>query len=332
MNVCPHTPNYPDLSTVPSLQEALSHCTIAEDDEKVKRQRALTSKDGGSTRLDSAYWSQLNDAQRAAVVAHERAHPAIGMNVDCEGCADKVGGYYMRAWGFAPSIVRESFAGLRVGRGQDQGHIADNAAEGAKAAERGLAARGLLGLPSAKLAARLRPPVTLHKATTKAVVKTPQLPAIPPQRPTTIVTTSAAADGSGSPLTPEASHVEIAATAVQVSPPSVSVSTEANVAVPAPASSAPVIGGTRGAGAGVGILPPVRDDGPSIALDPPIVGDSLPAPATPPPPPASDIAGDVVSTVLGESARPHAGKVLIAAGIAATLAVILVIVVRRASK
>jgi hypothetical protein len=138
--------------SVPTLEDAMSHCSLVDGDESVAKQRALTAADGLTTRIDNSYWTGLDDAQRAAVVAHERAHPTIGMEVDCEGCADKVGGYFMRAWGYAPYVVHRSFDTLRVVRDRQHGHIADNARCGAKAAEQALAGRGLLGAPSAKLA------------------------------------------------------------------------------------------------------------------------------------------------------------------------------------
>jgi len=152
MSACPHTPKYPDIMSVPTLEDAMSHCSLVDGDESVAKQRALTAADGLTTRIDNSYWTGLDDAQRAAVVAHERAHPTIGMEVDCEGCADKVGGYFMRAWGYAPYVVHRSFDTLRVVRDRQHGHIADNARCGAKAAEQALAGRGLLGAPSAKLA------------------------------------------------------------------------------------------------------------------------------------------------------------------------------------
>lgn len=309
MSDCPHTPDYPDLSKVPTLQDAMSRCKLVEDQPEVAMQRALTSVDGVTTRIDSPYWATLDDAQRAAVVAHERAHPEIGMKVNCEGCADKVGGYYMRAWGYAPAVVQHAFSSLRVQRRQDHGEIGANAAAGAQAAERGLAARGLLGKSPTAISAAL----LAQRAKAEAPVSSKQ-------------TQTTSAVPSTTPTTPQV-RVPIVDAAIgtqtQGSPPSTDAATHAGV----PAASAQLDPGGPNA------------DTPFPAL--PVGGDpAAPLPSTlngPPPAPGSntggtDVAGDIVASVLGESARPHAVPVLIAAGVGATLAIILVLIVRHASK
>ncbi len=283
MSACPHTPTYPDPMRVPSFEECKSRCSIVEDDPKVAKQRALTSADGQTTRIDSAYWQTLTDAQRAAVMAHERGHNGIGMAVNCEGCADKMGGYYMRAWGFSPNVVRSAYVALKVGRKIGEGNIADNAMTGARAAEQALAGRGLLGLSSIDLAsARLTAAQAAAAATTtKAGASSPLKPTAPSAvSPATI---PARAPGSGSVIDPGGPP-----TAAQVEPPSI------DSVVPAETVKTPDTTSTDSLNAG--------------------------------------FAGDAVATVLGPDARPHTGKVLIAAGIAATLALILVVVVRHASK
>ncbi len=305
MSACPHTPKYPDLTTLPSFEECMSRCRLVEDDEKVAQQRALTSADGQSTRIDAPYWQKLSEAQRAAVVAHERAHPAIGMDVACEGCADKVGGFYMRAWGYAPQVVSQAFSELRVQRKRDHGQIVDNATEGARAAEKSLASRGLLGKSTLDTATALR---AAKLATTK--VADASKPA----------TDTSESKGSRSPLTTKAPPAASpTGTKAEPASPSVGVNRVADLAAPA------TLGESRLAEAEKDAAQTPNTDGSLPALpaasghveitDPSFVG--------------HDVVGDVVSAVLGESARPHAVKVLIGAGVAATLAIILVIVVRR---
>lgn len=281
MSDCGHTPKYPDLHSVPTLQECMSHCQIVADEPSVARQRALTSEDGETTRLDQGYWSGLNDAQKAAVIAHERAHPCIGMQVNCEGCADKVGGYFMRAWGYCPSVVRSSFASLRVQRKPEHGNIADNAYHGARYAERGLAERGLYGASSL--------------AVTDALAKERALLPSSAIKPTTTTSTA---------------------------PP------------PTPAT-APATGSTTASGTGSTPLKPIAQ-APLTPTQTAAQGSSPGAPATATESAPVDalnagVAGDVVSAVLGENARAHTGKVLIAAGAAAMVAIVLVVLVRRRS-
>lgn len=308
MTACPHTPKYPDLSSIPSLEECQSRCKLVEDDPKVAEQRALTSKDGQTTRIDAPYWQKLSDAQRAAVIAHERAHPAIGMEIDCEGCADKVGGFYMRAWGYAPAVVTRAYSDLHVARRYEHGNIVDNATEGANAAERGLAARGLLGKTSAQTALALRAAAKKATDTATSAGRTPL--AASTKEPTA----PSPSDTKAQPASPSVAASRLAGVAVQAAEGESKLA-EANAA----AQETPNADGS--------LLPAPPSDPERIVITDPSFG-TTPSPS-PTAPPASDIAGDVVSAVLGESARPHAGKVLLGAGLAATLALVLVIIVRR---
>jgi len=327
MTDCPHTPEYPDLAQVPTLQDALSHCSLVEGDENVAHQRALTAADGVTTRIDQPYWQKLDDAQKAAVVAHERAHPQIGMKVNCEGCADKVGGYYMRAWGYSPDVVQHAFSSLRAKRGQDQGTIGDNAVVGAQAAEKGLAARGLLGAPSAVVRNTLL--AQRQKLTqAKPAASLPSL-AQPTQPVKKTDTTKPVSDTH--PLTPSPTQPQTPAqtgTAAQGSAPSTDATTQAGVSLDGLTSAATLDPG--GPGDSIITTTPI-DALPQQQLTVPDA-----TPQTGPNAGASsggtDIAGDIVSSVLGESARPHAVPVLIAAGVAATIAVVLVVLVRHATK
>ncbi len=315
MKDCAHTPKYPDLTTLPSFEECKSRCSLVEDDTKVAQQRALTSKDGQTTKIDAPYWQKLNDAQKAAVVAHERAHPAIGMDEDCEGCADKVGGFYMRAWGYAPQVVQHAFSSLRVQRKREHGEIGANAAAGAQAAERALAERGLLGKSSTDIALNLRASKLAAQATADA------------SKPATATTQS---KGSRSPLTTKAPPAASpAGTKAEPASPSVGVNRVADLATPS------TLGESRLAEAEADARQTPNTDGslPSLPSSDGVAGPNVQIddPGSKTPVAGRDIAGDVVSAVLGEDARPHAVKVLIGAGIAATLAIVLVIVVRRSA-
>lgn len=309
MSDCPHTPDYPDLSKVPTLQDAMSRCKLVEDQPEVAMQRALTSVDGVTTRIDSPYWATLDDAQRAAVVAHERAHPEIGMKVNCEGCADKVGGYYMRAWGYAPAVVQHAFSSLRVQRRQDHGEIGANAAAGAQAAERGLAARGLLGksptaISAALLAQRAKVEAPVSSKPTQTTSAVPSTTPTTPQVRVPIVDAETGPQAQGTAPSSDAdTHAWVPAASAQLDPGGPGKSTVETL----PASgSAPL---------------PSTLNGP-----PPAPGTTAGSTG------GTDVAGDIVASVLGESARPHAVPVLIAAGVGATLAIILVLIVRHASK
>lgn len=271
MTACRHTPKYPDLASIPSMQEALSHCSLSTDDEKVAKMRGLTSKDGATTKLHKPYWDTLNDAQKAAVLAHERAHPEIGMDVSCEGCADKVGGYLMRAWGYGPDVVQRSFHSLNVQREQDHGTIGANASEGAYAAERALAARGLLGVATSVVEQRLA---------RERLGRAQAVTALESQKATSPTVPVVSGPGNAPALAPE----------------------------PLPTAFE---GGVK---APTGELEPSK----------PATADTTPVQEA-----GSDVLGDVVSSVLGEDARPHATKVLIAAGVAAMVAVLLVVIVRK---
>ncbi len=303
MSHCPHTPKYPDVLSIPSMQEALSHCSLVEDDQNVARQRALTSADGLTTRIDAGYWGKLDDGQRAAVVAHERAHPQIGMEIDCEGCADKVGGFYMRAWGYAPAIVRSSFSTLRVKRDREHGDIADNAAAGAKAAERGLAGRGLLG--SSNLLTQTAATIT-KKETSKTVADNLLTRTAATFTPTT---------PSTSPIARSVGQLSAAMTGTQAegSPPSTDASRGA---------LGSVLGDTK-ATANADRREDARDSAIEDSKDLTQVRDDAFEAAR------DSAIADAVSSVLGERARPHAVPVLIAAGVAVIVAVVLVVVVRR---
>lgn len=293
MTHCGHTPKYPDLAHVPSAQECESHLTFVEGVPEVTVQRALTSKDGETTRVDRPYWDSLTQVQRMVLIAHERAHPCIGMQVSCEGCADKVAGYFLQAWGYCPDVVRSTVRSMRIKREPGHGQAADNAYVGAKQAERGLAGRGLMGAsPStvnAKLAAErgLLPVTQLKVTTTAALPITTKSTAT--TTPTGATSTATGTAGTGStPLDPlPAQPLAASQTQAQGSSP-----------------GAPAAGTSTGfvtTPTGVGVV------------------DGLNA----------GIAGDVVSSVLGEDARSHTGKVLIGAGVAAIVAVVLVVIVRR---
>jgi len=301
MTDCRHTPQYPDLAAVPAMQEAISRCSIVENDDSVAKQRALTSADGQTTRIDSTYWRGLSDPQKAAVVAHERAHPAIGMEVDCEGCADKVGGFFMRAWGYAPPVVRSSFSELRVKRDREHGHIADNAAAGAKAAERAMAARGLLGLGTSATKEKLAGELA-DKAARAAKEAGAGKPSVAPRNtgvatklPTAALPVSPRETGAATSLPAGTSGIDIPPLPNETGNPT------------SPIAPAP--------------------DGTAAESAPPSSDASTEAGE-----PFSEVAGDIVSAVLGENSRPHAGKVLIGAGVAAILAVVLVVIVRRKGK
>jgi hypothetical protein len=317
-NDCPHTPKYPDLALVPTMQEALSQCVIVEDVPEVAKQRALTSADGITTRIDSSYWRTLNDAQKAAVIAHERAHPCIGMEVACEGCADKVGGYFMRAWGYCPAVVRQSYSTLRVRRDLGHGDIADNAAVGARFAERGLAGKGMLGMSSDETSARLlkdRGLLTLTKPAPTSPTPTTTTSLSPPTTATTTSTTTSGTTSTRTDLIASRLSTRSAPT-TPVEPAPVGASADP-VSVPTPVTEQ-----------AVGQATSSRDPG-GPAFGVPSGETATPVAGAPGDDKGSDIAGDVVSAVLGESARPHAGKVLIATGIAVTLAVVLVAWIRR---
>lgn len=322
MTACAHTPNYPDPMSVPSIEECKSHCTVVEDVPEVAKQRALTSADGTTTRIDAAYWNRLNDVQKCCLIAHERGHPAIGMAVSCEGCADKMAGYYMRAWGYAPQTIKAGFASLNVRRDVGHGKIADNAAAGAAVAERAMAARGLLGLSSSQLQLkRANASTTTQKASTlHAPTKPTVTKSVTPAKPVSkVAATKSAPTPAPTPTTPSTTPQTAAARDAASSPAGDPILTSAPSLDPGgPATS--------GAAPTTTVKAPAQDVNASGTVNAPngsVDAETVPA--------DSDIAGDVVASVLGESARPHAVKVLIGAGIAATIAVVLVVVVRRAS-
>jgi hypothetical protein len=277
MSTCPHTPKYPDVLAVPSLQDALSRVVPAdaESDPELKVQRALTNSQG-QTRVDNTYWQGLSDAQRAALAGHEiggHTSSGQGFSVSCEGCADKMGGYFMRAWGYAPSVVQQSYQSLKVKRKAGQGTCASNAAEGAQAAEHAMMAKGLSGLSSTAIA-QLR----AKQLTSASASGTPPLASA-----TTI-------DPGGPPTAAQEA----------VAPPNTQQLNGSGTADATSGASAPTVQTTNGTDATVDH--------------------------------SGGFAGDVVASVLGEDARPHAVPVLIGAAVAATLAVILVIIVRHAVK
>ncbi len=139
---CEHTPKYPELAAVPSIQSALACCTIVDSHADLARHpRAVTIPEGQRTMLERSFWEGCSDLQRACVIAHERAHVVIGLDCPCEGCADKVGGYLMRVWGYSVDSIQEGFRSLLHWVRDAPG----GAKEGAHMAVRGLAARGLLG-------------------------------------------------------------------------------------------------------------------------------------------------------------------------------------------
>lgn len=289
MTDCPHTPKYPDLSEIPTFQEAMSCCSLVEGDKAVADQHALTN--GPQTRIDAIFWRGLSDAQKTAVVAHERAHPAIDMANDCEGCADKVGGYYMRVWGYCVDDIGDSFGSFKVKRKPEHGVITANALTGAKAAERALASRGLLGRSSAVVSKQLaaeKIAATVRRTT--ADTSNPADKTVADVKPT-----SAAA-----PVSTGLASSQV--TAVQVRGADASASSIALAPVATTAAET---------------VPPLTSGSTEAVTETP-QGES-----------GSDVAGDAVAFVLGEDARPHSRKVLLAAGVAAILAVVLVVVVRR---
>lgn len=141
MTACRHKPRYPELHAAPSKEDAVKACAIvANHPAHDVHPRAVTVPEGNQTLIDAEFWKTLGPATRAAVVAHERAHAVLGLQVSCEGCADKVGGYLMRSWGYSTDLIADAFAQLGCPRDASAGAL-----EGAKAATQGLAARGLLG-------------------------------------------------------------------------------------------------------------------------------------------------------------------------------------------
>jgi hypothetical protein len=147
---CQHTPAYPELSACPSKNAAAAACTIVDSHDALTRQpRAVTIPDGQRTLISRAFWNACGPMQRAAVVSHERAHVVIGLDVPCESCADKVGGYLMSSWGFTPEAIEAGYSSLRVPRERNiDGSYRDaarGAVEGARMATRRTAARGLQG-------------------------------------------------------------------------------------------------------------------------------------------------------------------------------------------
>lgn len=147
---CTHTPAYPTAGNMPSQQAAASACTIVDKHGALtKNPRAVTIPEGNRTLIEQTFWESMGPVQRAAVVSHERAHVVIGLDVPCESCADKVGGYMMRMWGYSDAAIASGYDTLRVPHErQIDGTFRDaarGAVEGAKHAGRGIAARGLQG-------------------------------------------------------------------------------------------------------------------------------------------------------------------------------------------
>lgn len=159
--MCTHEPPYP--SVVPSVGECWRRCRLG-----VVPGRALTepTPDGGDvTRIDAAFFRSLPDDGKAAIIAHERAHALMGLDVACESCADKVGGYLMHCWGWSAPSARESMQ--RVA-GEFRADAGACAFEGARKAARHVAAhphgsRGLGGIVDARSVVRRSP----RKLTTK---------------------------------------------------------------------------------------------------------------------------------------------------------------------
>lgn len=304
MSTCPHNPPYPNILAVPSMEESLSRAKLVNDDPKVKVNRALTSEEG--TRVDAPYWQTLNDAQKCALMAHEMAHTSrgLGIEVSCEGCADKMGGYFMRAWGYAPHVVKGAYASLRVKRKPGMGHTPDNAAAGAHAAEMAMAARGLLGLPTSKLsalrsehAARAVHSGAVHSgkesAGTKGTPATPPLTSAQHLDPGGPAPAAAPAEG----ITPATGHTE---TQRQSATGADTVKLNGSGTLDSASGAASKTAPTAGTGATTDHV--------------------------------GGFAADIVASVLGDDARPYAIPVLIGAGVAATLAIGLVIVVRHVTK
>lgn len=148
---CTHEPPYPDPLAVPSQTAAAQACSLVGRDhpELGAHPKAVTLPEGKRTLIDRDWWSGLGPAQRAAVVSHERAHTIIGLDCPCESCADKVGGYMMRSWGFTDAAIGSAYGSLGVPRRrQSDGSTRDaarGALVGAQRAQQGLAAKGLLG-------------------------------------------------------------------------------------------------------------------------------------------------------------------------------------------
>lgn len=140
-STCPHTPRYP--ADVPTLAEAWRSVKIANPDNGSPAATLPLTGGGDVTKIAPAFYRSLGNAERAAVIAHERAHALIGLDVDCESCADKVGGYVMRCWGYGAQAAAHAMQSA-VGQWRD-GYA--SALEGARAAESRVAARGLAGTP-----------------------------------------------------------------------------------------------------------------------------------------------------------------------------------------
>jgi hypothetical protein len=142
VEVCAHVPDYPD--DVPSFSDAWKKCRVNANVDGGGASTVPLDEDGTDTQtlIDAAYFRKLSDAGKTALVAHERAHAILGLRWDCECCADKVGGYLLRCWGYSPEgaagAMHEACGAYRSGAG-------DAAHQGATAASSRVARRGLAG-------------------------------------------------------------------------------------------------------------------------------------------------------------------------------------------
>lgn len=150
--MCQHTPDYP--ATPPTIGQAWDKCSLGIVEGCAKTEPLENG--GDRTRIDAAFFRSLSDAQKAALIAHERAHSVIGLDCPCEGCADKVGGFIMRCWGWTAPAVKDAMQSVA---GQFRADAGASAFEGARKAESVVArgarsSRGLGGILSVQDAAR----------------------------------------------------------------------------------------------------------------------------------------------------------------------------------
>jgi len=186
------------------MASAAAACKVVDRSGMSHDPRAVTMPDG-NTLLEKDFWQGLAEPQRAAVVSHERAHVLIGLDCPCESCADKVGGYTMRMWGFSEPAIADAYQSLRVPRQRNlDGTYRDAAAgalEGAKTATRTAAARGLSGSASLSTILAVDKKAALSaKSSGKSTAPAAKLAAVARTLPAASIPTPSA-PGSSQPVT-----------------------------------------------------------------------------------------------------------------------------------